>query len=121
MSGHDDAHGHVVPVKMYVMVWVALMVLLALTVAASYWNTGHIWINNTIMLTIAVAKTMLILLYFMHVRWSSKLTIIFAASGFLWVLFLFAFSMGDYMSRPELSRLQEQVVISEDSPHYHGE
>ena len=120
MSGHDEGHGHVVPVKIYVVVWLALMVLLLLTVAASYWDTGHVWINNTIMLTIAVSKTLLILLYFMHVRWSSKLTIIFAASGFAWLLFLFAFSMGDYVSRPEVTRLHEAIEIPETSPYYRG-
>src|SRR5690606_26261192 len=97
----------------------SLMVLLAMTVAASYWDTGAIWINNSIMLTIAVAKTMLILLYFMHVRWSSKLTMTFCAAGFLWVLFLFAFSMGDFLSRPESTQLIERVQVSEESPYLH--
>lgn len=121
MSAHDGGHGHVVPVKTYLQVWVALMVLLVLTVAASYWNTGFIWINNSIMLAIATAKTLLILLYFMHVRWSSKLTLLFAASGFLFVLLLFAFAMGDYVSRPEITRLNEAVEVSASSPHYHGD
>ncbi len=111
-------HGHVVPVKTYVIVWIALMVLLALTVAASFWNTGAEWINVAIMLTIAIAKMMLILLYFMHVRWSSKLVQVFAASGFLWVLFLFAIAASDWITRPELTRLSEQVQHSQsEAPH----
>ena len=51
------------------------------------------------MLAIAVAKTMLVILFFMHVRWSSRLTWVVAGSGFFCLLIMFTITMTDYMSR----------------------
>ena len=44
-------------------------------------------------------KAMLVILFFMHVRWSSRLTWVVAMSGFFWLLILFSLGMSDYMSR----------------------
>ena len=51
------------------------------------------------MLTIAIVKALFVVLYFMHVRWSSRLTWVVAASGFFWLLIMFTFTMTDYLSR----------------------
>jgi cytochrome c oxidase subunit 4 len=51
------------------------------------------------MLAIAVTKAALVILFFMGVRWSSRLTMIVAASGFVWLLILFGITMSDYLSR----------------------
>ena len=50
-------------------------------------------------MSIACSKGLLVVLYFMHVKYSSKLTWVFAGSGVLWLLILFALTLSDYVSR----------------------
>jgi cytochrome c oxidase subunit 4 len=82
---------------MYYMVFGALIVGTILTVAAAKFNMGPL--NNVVMLAIACTKASLVILFFMHVRWSSRLTWVVAMSGFVWLLILFGIGMSDYMSR----------------------
>jgi cytochrome c oxidase subunit 4 len=102
--GHTDAHAlssspghHVAPVSMYLAVFGALIVGTILTVLVAKFDLGPL--NNIVMLAVAVAKALLVVLFFMHVRWSSRLTWVIAASGFFWLIILFGMTMGDYMSR----------------------
>jgi cytochrome c oxidase subunit 4 len=81
---------------MYFAVFAALIVGTVLTVAAAKVDLGVA--NNVVMLAIACTKATLVILYFMHVRWSSRLTWVVAMAGFFWLLLLFAV-VGDYMSR----------------------
>ncbi len=89
--------GHVAPVKMYLAIFLALMVGTAVTVAVAFFDFGYM--NNVIMLAIASAKALLVVLFFMHVRWSSRLTWVVAGAGFFWLLILFSLTMADYMTR----------------------
>ncbi len=89
--------GHVAPKSMYYFVFLALIVGTGLTVAAAKVNMGPL--NNIVMLTIACTKATLVILFFMHVRWSSRLTWVVAMSGFFWLLILFGLGMSDYMTR----------------------
>lgn len=82
---------------MYYAVFAALIVGTALTVAVAFVDLGAL--NNVVMLTIAVTKATLVVLYFMHVRWSTRLTWVVAASGFFWLLILFGLTMQDYLTR----------------------
>ena len=68
----------------------------SLTVAAAKVDLGPL--NNVVMLAIACTKATLVMLFFMHVRWSTRLTWVVAASGFFWLLILFTV-MSDYVSR----------------------
>ena len=88
--------GHVAPKSMYYMVFGALIVGTILTVAAAKVDMGPL--NNVVMLAIAAAKATLVILFFMHVRWSSRLTWVVAMAGFFWLLLLFTV-LGDYVSR----------------------
>ena len=65
--------------------------------AAAFVDMGPM--NNVVMLTIAIIKATLVVLFFMHVRWSTRLTWVVAAAGFFWLLILFGITMGDYMTR----------------------
>ena len=65
--------------------------------AAAFVDMGPM--NNVVMLTIASSRRLLVVLFFMHVRWSSRLTWVVAAAGFFWLLILFGITMGDYMTR----------------------
>lgn len=89
--------GHIVPRRTYYAVFGALLVLLVLTVAVAKIDLGPL--NPVVAMTVAVAKAVLIVLYFMHVRYESSLTRLFAAAGFLWLAILLSLTMSDYLSR----------------------
>jgi cytochrome c oxidase subunit 4 len=89
--------GHVAPKRMYVAVFLALLAGTGLTVAAAFVDMGTM--NNVVMLGIAGIKASLVILFFMHVRWGTRLSWVFAMSGFFWLLILFGVTMTDYMSR----------------------
>jgi cytochrome c oxidase subunit IV len=98
---HHTSH-HVLPVSVYVKTIAALFVLMILTVAVAYvpFPDAPIFsfLNNVIMLSIACAKATLVVLYFMNVKYSSKLAQLFAILGFVWVT-LMLFTLADYWSR----------------------
>jgi cytochrome c oxidase subunit 4 len=87
----------VVPKSTYVIIFVWLTVLLVVTVAAARIDLGA-W-NVPVALAIAVVKAVLIVLFFMHVRYSSPLVQLFAAGGFLWLVILLGFTMADVWAR----------------------
>jgi len=89
--------GHVAPKSMYYGIFGALIVGTVLTVGAAKVDMGPL--NNIVMLAIACTKATLVILFFMHVRWSSRLTWVVAMSGFFWLLILFGIGMSDYLSR----------------------
>ena len=72
--------GHVAPKSLYYLIFLALMIGTALTVLVAKFDLGPL--NNIVMLTVACAKAMLVILYFMHLRWGSRLTWVVAGSGF---------------------------------------
>ena len=88
---------HISSIKLYFGIFLALMVGTALTVAAAFVDMGAL--NVLVMLTIACTKALLVVLYFMHVRWGSRLTWVVAASGFVWLLIMFGFTLSDYLTR----------------------
>ena len=94
----DDQHQSVPPVRVYAIAYIALMVLLALTVAAAFMPSGRGW-GVGVALTIALAKGLLILLYFMHVRYSARMVWAFAGAGFLWLGIMFTLTFSDYLTR----------------------
>jgi cytochrome c oxidase subunit IV len=89
--------GHIASTKIYYAVFFALIIGTVLTYLAALVDFGYF--NNVVMLAIAVAKAALVILFFMGVRWSSRLTWVVAASGFVWLLILFGITMSDYLSR----------------------
>ncbi|MBI1881344.1 MAG: cytochrome C oxidase subunit IV family protein [Chloroflexi bacterium] len=94
---------HVVPIKVYLGVFVALMLLMAATIFFAYMDLGIF--NNVVALVIAISKTVLIMLFFMHLRYSSRLTQIFAVIGFVFLVILVAFTLSDYFTRGDFSNI----------------
>ena len=94
----DHAEHHIVPMSVYLSVFMGLMVGTALTVAVAYVDLG--WLNTPVALLIAIAKASIVVLFFMHVRYNSPLMWVFAAAGFFFVLILLALTLQDYISRP---------------------
>ena len=78
-------------------IFLVLVVLWMLGVVSSYTLGG--FIHVLLLLAIAGGKASLVVLYFMHVRWSSRLTWLVLGSGIYFLLILFTFTMMDYMSR----------------------
>lgn len=93
----EPAVPHGPATRTYYLVFLALMVLLALTVGASFINLGPL--NELVALLIAATKAVLVILFFMHVRYSSRVTWLFAAAGFVWLLILVCWTFSDYLSR----------------------
>ena len=73
------------------------MVLTAITVAVAFVDLGPL--NNVVMLGIAITKATLVVLFFMHVKYSTRLIPLVAASGFFCLLILFGLTMQDYLTR----------------------
>jgi cytochrome c oxidase subunit 4 len=89
--------GHVVSPKIYVAVFLALIALTGLTTAVAYLDLGPF--NTVIALAIAVCKMLLVILFFMHVRYSPNLTKIVVAASFFWLMILISLTLGDYHTR----------------------
>ena len=87
----------IIPKKTYYKIGTALFVLMFMTIAAAYLDLGPF--NIYIALTIAVIKALLVVMYFMHVKYNTKVTWLFAGAGFLWIVIMFALTMSDYMTR----------------------
>jgi len=85
-------------------IYVALMFLLVLTVIAARLNLGPV--SLLIALLIAAMKAGLVILYFMHVRYGSRVTWLFVMAGFLWLSILFTFTFAEYIGRSQLTRAQ---------------
>jgi len=84
-------------VGLYVLIVLTLMVLTCATWAIAFINLGIF--NPVVALTIAVIKAVLVILFFMHVRYSSQLTKVTVAAGFFWLMILITLSLSDYLSR----------------------
>jgi len=93
---------HIVPVRIYVTIFLVLLVGTALTVMAAY--VDFPWQFNTIVaMTIAITKATFVVLYFMHVRYSSRLIWVIVGAALFWMAILFAFTLADFYTRPWLS------------------
>jgi len=89
---------HIVPVRIYAVVFLSLLVGTALTVFAAFFDFP--WKLNTIVaLTIATIKATLVVLYFMHVRYSMRLIWVIVASALFWLAIMFALTFSDYLTR----------------------
>ena len=85
--------------RIYLGVYLALMILLGVTWGAAYLDLGAL--NLPIAIGIAALKALLIAIFFMHLKGGkgSKLTRIFAIGALLWLLILFGFTLSDYFTR----------------------
>jgi cytochrome c oxidase subunit 4 len=89
--------GHIAPVRTYVLIFSLLMVFTTVTVAVAFTNLGQF--NFPVAIAIAIVKATLVVLFFMHVKYSSHLTKLIIGSGLFFLLVLFSLTMTDYMSR----------------------
>lgn len=88
---------HVLPLRIYFSVFFALLVLTGTTVAVAFVDLGPL--NNVAALGIAVCKATLVILYFMHVRYATRLTALVLASGVFWLAIMVGLTFVDYATR----------------------
>ena len=93
--------GHVLPLKIYYSIFGLLLALTGLTVAVAYVDLGVF--NIFAALGIAAVKSTVVILYFMHVKYASKLTQLFVALGFCWLAILLGITSMDFASRAWIS------------------
>ena len=88
---------HVSSKGLYYSVFLTLCVLTVVTVVIARVDLGVM--NTPIALAVAVSKALLVILFFMGVKYNTPLTKVVAASGFVWLIILFGITMGDYLTR----------------------
>ena len=93
----EEHRQHVIPTSVYVGIWAVLMVLTAVTVFASFLELGNF--NIVLALVIASVKATLVVLFFMHLYYSSKLTKVTMIAAVFFLFLLLALSMTDYLTR----------------------
>jgi cytochrome c oxidase subunit 4 len=96
-AGHPENEQHIVSPITYLIIFTALLVGTAITVGASFIEMGP-W-NPVVALAIACAKATLVVLFFMHIKYSSKLMKLTVGAGVFTFLILVGMSLSDYISR----------------------
>jgi cytochrome c oxidase subunit IV len=91
---------HILDTKVYLKIFGLLIGLTVVTVVAAFINLGPL--NTPIALLIAVVKATFVLLFFMHLKFSSQLNKLVAVAGLLWLIVLIGFTMSDFLTRPWL-------------------
>ena len=88
---------HVIPVRVYFAIFLALMVLTAVTVIVAFIDLGAM--SDVVAMAIAFTKATLVILYFMHVRYSEGLVGLSVVAGIAFLAIFVFFTMSDYMTR----------------------
>ncbi len=88
---------HIVPTRTYYLVYVTLMFFTFLTWWVAYYDLGAL--NTVAALAIACTKMVLVILFFMHVKYATRLTWLVIGAGFFWLAILLALTFGDYLMR----------------------
>ena len=89
--------GHISPTRTYYTIFGSLMVLTAVTVAVAFVNLGAF--NFPVAMAIAVTKATLVVLFFMHVKYSSRLTKLVVGMALFFLMIMFGLTLTDYLSR----------------------
>jgi cytochrome c oxidase subunit 4 len=94
---YDEYIEHIVPKSVYLTIFGLLMLLTAATVAVAFVDLGNL--NVFVALGVAVAKATLVVLFFMHVKYSPTITKLIVVAALVWLGMLFGITMSDYLTR----------------------
>lgn len=100
-----------ISIKGYIGVWLSLLLLLLLTWGVAQLDLGT-W-NTPAALGIAFGKALLVVLFFMHVRYESGLVWVFVAAGVIWFAIMVDLTLTDYMSRGDVPGTRQSWKHSE--------
>jgi cytochrome c oxidase subunit IV len=89
---------HIVPTRTYYAIFAVLIAGTLLTWQIAYFDLGPF--NTVAALAIAVTKATIVVLFFMHVKYSTRLTRAVVISAVFWLGIMLALTMGDYLTRP---------------------
>jgi cytochrome c oxidase subunit IV len=103
---------HIVSPKVYVVIFLSLIAGTILTVVAAFQNFGQL--NIVIALAIATVKASLVVLFFMHARYSPRRTHLVIICAVFWLAIMLALTLTDYQSRPILGPEAQRSAM----PHY---
>lgn len=98
---HKDPQHHVTSPGVYYLIFGILLILTAVTVAVAFIDLGRL--NTPVALGIAVLKATLVILYFMHVRHSTRLTWVILIASFMTLGVMFVLTLTDYLTRTMLT------------------
>jgi cytochrome c oxidase subunit 4 len=96
-AAHGAESHHVLPLRIYFGVFASLLVLTGTTVAVAFIDMGAM--NNVVAMAIAALKATLVVLFFMHVRYSTRLTGLIVVSGVFWLAIMVGLTLVDYSTR----------------------
>lgn len=89
--------GHIIPKRTSYTIYAVLMICTYLTWQIAYFDLGPL--NTIAALTIAVLKAVLVVLFFMHAKYSSRLTWVVVLGGVFWLGILLTLTLSDYLTR----------------------
>jgi cytochrome c oxidase subunit 4 len=101
MQETTESVGHIVPAKLYVTIWAILMAMTITTVLVARADIGPF--NVVVALVIATIKATLVVLFFMHLRYSPKLTMATVVAAMFFLFLLLGLTMTDYLTRAWLT------------------
>ena len=87
----------VVSQKIYYLVFATLLCLTLVTVDVAFYNFG--WMSIYIAMGIATFKASIVVMFFMHVKYSGRLVWLYAVGGLFWLFVLFVLTFSDYLTR----------------------
>jgi cytochrome c oxidase subunit IV len=93
----DEHKHHIVPLRHYIGVFLALIFLTGATYWTALMDMGPL--NTPVAMAIAVVKALLVVLIFMHVKYSNKLVKTMVVASALWLAIMFGFAGQDYLTR----------------------
>ncbi len=109
MTAKTEAHiHHAVPLKVYLAVGAALLILTAITVGVSFIHLGH-W-NIVVALAIAAVKASLVALFFMHLLYDKKLYLTIFLIAIMFLAVFIGFTMLDTMKRGDIDKALEKPI-----------
>jgi cytochrome c oxidase subunit 4 len=99
--------------RTYALIWAALLLLLLATYIIARFDLGALNIISA--LAIAVTKMLLVILFFMHVRHSTRLTWLFVIAGFVWLAIMIDLTLSDFSTRGKVLRTIQNPLTTEQS------
>ena len=83
--------------KVFAVIWLVLVVMHFTILGSAYLDLK--WFNTPFIVTLAIIQMVLVILFFMEVRYTARLVWLFATAGFFWLAIMFTLTMSDYLSR----------------------
>jgi cytochrome c oxidase subunit 4 len=114
-DSHEHSVGHVVPISVYLAVFVALLAGTALTTGVAFIDLGPL--NTPIALLIAFIKMTLVILFFMHVKYQPGLTRLAIICAFFWLGIMMTLTLSDELTRSWEMNPKPWSVLMPHIPH----